>query len=272
MGLIKIGCQTYTWEMLGDQWTGTVEDIVKEISEAGYSGIEITNTMIGDYYNSPKAFQKLLEKYNIELAAFGFSSFYGFTEPERRMEELEAAQRALDFVSQFPNPKLGLGGASSKSGKSKDKLLYACDFYNEVGRRGKNMGVSVNVHPTSGHGSIIQTKEEYDLLLNNLDSNYVSFGPDTGHILRGDQDLFDTIKKYVSRITHIHFKDVNKNGEWRPIGEGMSNYRGIIEVLMNAKYNGWIICEDESNESIKDRKKVLSENFKRIKKLLESAE
>ena len=46
-GNFKIGCQTFTWEMLGNDWTGTPDDLVTAISKAGYSGIEITDTMIG---------------------------------------------------------------------------------------------------------------------------------------------------------------------------------------------------------------------------------
>ena len=48
MANICIACQTYTWEMLGDEWRGTVDDLLDWIGGAGYDGIEITNSMIGD--------------------------------------------------------------------------------------------------------------------------------------------------------------------------------------------------------------------------------
>ena len=43
---IRIACQTYTWEMLGDGWKGRVDDLLGCIEDAGYAGIEITNNMI----------------------------------------------------------------------------------------------------------------------------------------------------------------------------------------------------------------------------------
>lgn len=37
---IAIGCQTYSWEMRGDDWTGTVDEILDAVAEAGYAGVE----------------------------------------------------------------------------------------------------------------------------------------------------------------------------------------------------------------------------------------
>ena len=43
----RIGCQTYSWEMLGAAWQGSPDDIMDAVSEAGYDGIEFSNVMIG---------------------------------------------------------------------------------------------------------------------------------------------------------------------------------------------------------------------------------
>ena len=40
MGALHIGCQSYTWEMLGDDWKGTVDDILDVIAVAGYKGAD----------------------------------------------------------------------------------------------------------------------------------------------------------------------------------------------------------------------------------------
>ena len=34
--MAKIGCQTYTWEMLGSQWQRHVDDILDAIATFGY--------------------------------------------------------------------------------------------------------------------------------------------------------------------------------------------------------------------------------------------
>ena len=53
---LKFGCQTFTWEMLGDAWTGGPDELVAAIADGGYAGIEITDTMIGPYAGRPADF------------------------------------------------------------------------------------------------------------------------------------------------------------------------------------------------------------------------
>ena len=54
--MLKIGCQTYTWEMLGDAWRGDADDLLRAIAAGGYAGIEITDAMIGRYAGDAAAF------------------------------------------------------------------------------------------------------------------------------------------------------------------------------------------------------------------------
>ena len=68
MSMKRIACQTYTWEMLGDSWQGKVSDILDWIVDAGYDGIEITNNMIGEFYDRPEDFANELSKRDMELA------------------------------------------------------------------------------------------------------------------------------------------------------------------------------------------------------------
>ena len=44
--MLRVGCQTYTWEMLGQNWKGSVDSILDAVAQAGYEGIEITNSMM----------------------------------------------------------------------------------------------------------------------------------------------------------------------------------------------------------------------------------
>lgn len=258
---IRIACQTYTWEMLGNEWQGKVTDILDWVSDAGYAGIEITNNMIGEFYDRPESFAEELKKRKLELSAFAYSTQSGFTEPDLWNEYMAGAIRALNFLRHFPNPRLALGGAANPSKENaKEKLDYAIRFYNKVGQLGFNAGVSVNVHPHSHHGSLLETAEEYQYLLDNLDPTYVSFGPDTGHIVRGGQDLLKCIQTHIARITHIHFKDVNKNGDFVPLGEGVCDFASVAELLRLVGYDGWIVAEEESESARIDGLSAIKRN------------
>jgi inosose dehydratase len=257
---IQVACQTYTWEMLGTEWQGAVTDMLDWMAETGYAGIEITNTMIGEFYDRPEEFADELGRRNMKLAAFAYATT-GFTDPDLWEEDLAGARRALEFVRHFPEPRLGLGGAAHPSGEdAQAKLDQAIRFYNEVGRIGTDLGVSVNVHPHSHHGSLLESAESYAYLIDHLDARYVSFGPDTGHIVRGGQDLMACLETYISRITHLHLKDANAAGEWVALGEGVCDLLAVLALLESVEYEGWIVAEEESDEARQDGLAAIRKN------------
>jgi inosose dehydratase len=90
----RIGCQTYSWEMLGSAWQGSPDDIMDVVSEAGYDGIEFSNVMVGSYAQASDRLAAALAQRGIKLAAFAFSST-GFTDPGRYEADLAGAERAL---------------------------------------------------------------------------------------------------------------------------------------------------------------------------------
>ncbi|MBI2298883.1 MAG: sugar phosphate isomerase/epimerase [Armatimonadetes bacterium] len=252
MSRIRVACQTYTWEMLGDAWTGKVTDILDAVAAAGYEGIEITNTMIREFAGRPAELAAELERRGLGLACFAYATS-GFTEASALKADLAGADEAIAFVSQFPEPRLGLGGAASPSRRcAKSKLDRAITFYNEVGRRGTEAGVSVNVHPHSHFGSLLESAEEYQYLLDHLDPAVVSFGPDTGHIVRGGQDLMTCLRTHLSRITHLHLKDANTEREWVGLGQGVCDFASVLALLAETSYDGWVVGEEESAAARQD--------------------
>ncbi|RUZ88784.1 sugar phosphate isomerase/epimerase, partial [Mesorhizobium sp. M7A.F.Ca.US.003.02.2.1] len=99
---LKVGCQTFTWEMLGDRFTGGPDDLLRAISDGGYAGIEITDTMIGHYGNKPEEFAAALKAWGLTLVSFAFGSDSGFTSKEEIGDDLETAKRWIGFAAAFP--------------------------------------------------------------------------------------------------------------------------------------------------------------------------
>jgi len=260
MSKIQVACQTYTWEMLGTDWNGKVTDLLDWIASAGYAGIEITNTIIGEFHDQPQAFAEELNRRNLKLAAFAYATT-GFTDPDRWGEDLAGARQAIEFLRYFPEPRLGLGGAAHPSSEDpKEKLDQAIRFYNQVGSLGTDLGISVNVHPHSHHGSLLESAESYAYLMENLNAHTVSLGPDTGHIVRGGQDLITCLRTYISRITHLHLKDVNADGEWVALGEGVCDFPAVLTLLESVDYDSWIVGEEESDEARQDGVAAIRKN------------
>jgi len=256
---LRVGCQTYTWEMLGRQWRGSPDDILDAASAAGYGGVEFSNNMIGAYWQRPAAFQEALEKRGLACAAFAYATT-GFTDPEREQEDLEGAERSLEFAAHFSVP-LCLGGPSSASRDDYGtKLSQACRFYHQVAQRAGQRGVTVAVHPHSHHTSLVLTPEEYDRLLAATEAAGIMFNPDTGHILRGGHDPMACFRKHQARIVHVHLKDVDAAGRWQPMGKGVCGFPALLGWLAGIGYQGWVVAEEESEAVWQNANRAITED------------
>ena len=82
------------------------------------------------------------------------------------------------------------------------------------------------------------------------DPDLVTWVPDTGHIVRGKQDLLGTLRDYSARIRHVHLKDASAEGEWRMLGEGICNMPEVVACLRDElQFDGWLILEEEAPEA-----------------------
>jgi sugar phosphate isomerase/epimerase len=250
----RVGCQTYTWEMLGERWTGDADDLLAAIAAGGYAGIEITDTMIGAYADRPRDFAAALGSRGLALVAFACGSASGFTEPDALADDLAAVDRALAFTAEFPGALLSLGSATAVSpGPINEKFQVAAAFYNEAGERGRRAGVAVAFHPSSHHNTILASRADYDRMMRLTDPSLIGWVPDTGHILRGGPDLLSTLGAHLDRIRYLHLKDVDQDGTWRMLGEGVCDTAGVIQLIGSARnFTGWIVLEEESDAAAAD--------------------
>lgn len=270
MADVRIGCQTYTWEMLGEGLTGGPDDLLDAIAAGGYGGIEITDTMIGSYGSQPEAFARALEARGLELVAFTFSSTSGFTEIDEVENDLETARRWADFVARFPRAVLSMGSATVMSaGPRDDKFRIAADVYNRAAEIGRVAGVEVAVHPSSHHDTLLFDRADYDTLFQRLDPASVGWVPDTGHILRGGMDILDTLRTHAARIRYLHLKDVDAAGTWAMLGRGVCDVPAVIaEVAKAPRFNGWLVLEEESEEAARDPARAVRTNQETMRRFV----
>jgi sugar phosphate isomerase/epimerase len=245
--------------MQGDRWQGSPDDILDAVAKAGYQGVEFSNVMIGDYWDRPDAFRRALADRKLELAAFAYARS-GFTDPALYDDDLAGAEKALRFAAQFSVP-VGLAGPSSPSRDDYErKFAQACRFCNAMAERAEKLGVIVAVHPHSHHTSLVLTGEEYDRLLAATEASGLRFNPDTGHILRGGQDLLACFQRHRERVVHVHCKDVDAQGCWQPMGKGVCDFPRLFQWLDQTGYRGWLISEEESDLVWKDLPGAMTQN------------
>ena len=263
----KFGCQTFTWEMLGARWTGGPDDLIRAIADSGYAGIEITDTMIGSYAGRATAFGRRLAEAGLQLVSFAFGSASGFTEPARIAADLEAARRWVDYAAHFPGALVAMGSATVMSGGARDdKFGVAAEIYNRAAEIGRTKGVTVAVHPSSHPNTLLFSRADYDRIFGLLDRN-VGWVPDTGHILRGGQDMQATLAAQRDRIRYVHLKDVDVAGKWAMLGDGVCNVAAVLSsVGQAANFNGWIVVEEESETAASDPAAAVRADFETLRR------
>lgn len=270
MTKIKLACETYTWQMPGEQYKGRLEHIMDIASKAGYTGIEPEASFLR-HLSDPSLMQEALNKYSLELAVFCYVE--DWRHPKETAEEKKRADEWIKFMENFPGSiflLVQMPGSDRNNLAERQQNLLSC--VNEISKRAAGKGITCSYHPNSPSGSIFRTEEDYKILLNGLDSSVIKYTPDLGHIARGDMDPLTIVKQYRELINCIHYKDMYADGRWAQMGEGIIDFTGVTNYLTSTGFEGWIVVEDECDKSITDPDNVALEdglfNLKNIAPLI----
>ena len=117
-------------------------------------------------------------------------------------------------------------------------------------------------------GTCVQNENELNRLLSDTDPELVNLCADTGHLYFAGIDPVIFFKENMSRIKHIHFKDLRHDifnninfdktsflnavlkGVFTVPGDGCIDFNSISKVIIKSEYNGWVIVEAEQNPDI----------------------
>jgi len=245
---IRLACETYTWQMPGEQYKGKLEHIMEVCQKAGFTGIEPETSFL-QHLEDPTLLQAALAKYNLELAVLCVVE--DWLHPQETVEERERADKWIKLLSHFPDTILlpvQMPQKDRSNLRERQDNLLAC--VNAFAKRAADAGIVCSYHPNSPEGSVFRTAEDYQILLNGLDEKVIGYCPDVGHIAKGGMDPLTILKTYRPLVNLVHYKDMYADGQWAETGKGMIDFKGITQYLMDTNYQGWIIMEDECDECI----------------------
>ena len=267
---IKIGVSPIAWsnddfpELSGDI---TLEQILKEANEIGFSGIEAG----GKFSKEANELMPKLEKENLKLC----SGWYGANLLKNTVkDELLLMKNQLDLFKVCNAPCMvfaEISGSIQRQKKiplSKRPILKSDEwksFYNKINEVSKYMedyGVPLAYHHHMG--TVVQSQEDTERLIDNTLSS-VKLLIDTGHMLFAGGDLIKVAKNYSSRLQHVHCKDIRKDvlnkslkndlsfidaffaGVFTVPGDGCIDYKTFLKLLKDLNYKGWLVVEAEQN-------------------------
>jgi len=147
-------------------------------------------------------------------------------------------------------------------------------------------GARIAFHPHAG--TYVETPDEVERLARAIDAATLPFCLDVGHFLVGGGDPVEAIRRYGSRVEHVHLKDVDpevlaglRDGSvggfgaairrrlFTELGAGALDLDGVLAALAERRYDGWLMVEQDSSwgppaESAAIGRRVLAAALRRI--------
>ena len=267
---VKLGIAPIAWsnddmpELGGET---TLEQCLSEASEAGFSGIESG----GKFPKKSEELIPLLEKYKLNLC----SGWYGANLRKNSVkEEIAGVQEQLKLFKDCNAPCIVFAEVSgSIAGDQKRKLSTRpqmdneewekfCKKISEIGKYLEGEGMPLAYHHHMG--TVIETQEDTERLLENT-VDQVKFTLDTGHMLFAGGNSMKLIESFRERLIHVHCKDMRENilkksikedlsfreafleGAFTVPGDGLIDYKPLLNLLKKNNYSGWLVVEAEQD-------------------------
>ncbi|MCF0239604.1 MAG: myo-inosose-2 dehydratase, partial [Streptococcus gallolyticus] len=247
----------------------TFEQCVSEMALAGYTGSEVGNK----YPKDPEVLKKALDLRNMEICNQWFSSFL----ISKDFEEVEKEfRKQCEFLKAVGAKRIG-ASEQSRSIQGKDVPIFGdkptmneeewkllCEGLNKLGKIAKEeYGIELCFHHHMG--TVVQTAEETDRLMENTDPKYVNLLFDSGHFQYCGEDPVEVLKKHVGRVNHVHLKDIRpevveevkakgmsfldgvRAGAFTVPGDGCVDFASIAKILDDHNYEGYLLVEAEQD-------------------------
>lgn len=271
---IKLGIAPIAWtndDMPDLGAENTFEQCVSEMALAGYKGCEVGNK----YPKDVDALKRALDMRGLEIANQWFSSFV-LTQPMEQVEKDFIAQ--CNFLKAMGARRIGASEQSYSIQGQMTTPVFENKYVmndaewdkfakgmNRLGEIANSMGIDLVFHHHMG--TVVQTAEEVDRMMDMTDRDNFSLLFDSGHLAYCGQDYLSVLKKHADRVKHVHLKDVRpdvvekvkreklsflqgvREGAFTVPGDGCIDFAPIFEILDKSGYEGWMIVEAEQDPS-----------------------
>jgi inosose dehydratase len=256
-------------------WNGNDRQAIEDIASLGFPGIQLRANVVKEFA-SPAELRESLEKHQLKMVALSSGGV-----------RIDPAVEAQEIAKHTANAKFihDVGGLYMQvtDERPKDRAIASADYerlgklITEIGKRTADLGISLGYH--NHMGTLGQSPEEVDQILQAADPRYAKLELDVAHYLQGGGDPAKAIEKYHDRLLFLHIKDVEslsnasnpkRNYRFVELGKGRVDLPAVFEALHKVNFRGWAIVEldavPEKDGTAKDcaeiSKKYLEEKLK----------
>ncbi len=248
------------------------EQCVSEMALAGFEGCEVGNK----YPRDTTALRKALDLRGLQICNQWFSYELTTKSLEENRQDFE---QLLNFLEAMGAIVIGGGEVGNSCQGQLDVPVFEgkgmlqtdadwrlfCFKLNELGKIAADRGFKLAFHHHMG--TCIQSLAETLRMLEETDPQYVHLNYDCGHFYFAGEDPVIALQKTISRVAHVHLKDIRpvvldrvkkerlsfleavRSGVFTVPGdpEGCIDFAPIFELLKSNQYEGWLVVEAEQD-------------------------
>lgn len=147
-----------------------------------------------------------------------------------------------------------------------ERIFSIREKLHEPLRLADDLGVKLLLEP---HGPVTDDLDQVERLLDACDSSALGLNLDTGNLWLGGGDPVEFVKRFSTKIEHVHWKDmpaemIPKRGKIFgcgmaviPLGTGVVDIAGVIEELRKVSFSGHTTLEIAGEEAVLSSRKFL---------------
>ena len=274
---IRIGNAPCSWgvEFANDPRNPDWRVVLQDCAAAGYKGIELGP--VGFMPEDPAILSDALVEHDLDL--IGGVVFRAYHDPDAWEDVVDATHRTaralrahgaehlvlIDSISPRRAPTAGRVAEAEQM----DQAEWAAyrDRIAESARIGaEEYGLTVGIHAHAG--GFMDFEPELERLLDEVDETILKICFDTGHHSYAGFDPVAFMQRYASRISYMHFKDIdpqikaevidNRTGFYDACGQGIFcnlgdgdvDFPEVRQVLQDAGFHGWCTVEQDCDPTL----------------------
>jgi inosose dehydratase len=292
---IRIGINPISWSnddlpALGGETP--LSTALSEGKEIGYEGFELN----GKFPKDAKGVADVLKPYDLALVSGWYSSRLA---SRSVAEEIEAIAGHVELLKHNGANVLVYGEVADSIQGQRIRLVERPRFHSdsawqeyadkltELARFTLSQGVRLAYHHHMG--AYVESPEDIDQLMARTGSE-VGLLFDSGHCYMGGGDPLQVLRKHIGRVCHVHFKDVRKpvvqlarnnlwsfpdcivNGTFTVPGDGDIDFAALLDVLIDAGYQGWLVVEAEQDPAVAPSYVYAKKGYETLRNLLAAAQ
>ena len=226
----KTGLALYT---VRDDMTKDPAAALAAVAAKGFNWVEAASHSNRAFYGlKPNEYGKLVKKTGMDPL-----STHSAVRPENEDQMIEdAAEAGMKYLIL---PSLPEEWRNSLAAYQK-----TADYFNKVGEKCRKAGLTFAFHNHQVEFLEIDGKVPFDILAGNTDPRLVTFELDLAWITAAGKDPIAYFKKYPGRFEVWHFKDLSPEKQDATLGEGIIDFKPIMEKAKLAGMRYWFIEQD----------------------------